>query len=95
MNNGMVEGLAAAFGERVWREAGEKPREQIERIYWIGMSRPPTAEERKLGESAIARLTEEWAHRMSGKTIGEAARKQALITYCHAIVNSAAFLYVD
>ncbi len=43
-----------------------------------------------LGQEALARLTEQW-----GRTEQETANAKALASYCHAIVNSAGFLYVD
>ena len=95
MNNRMVDRLASAFGERVWREAGEDPRKQVERVYWLALGRPPSDEERKLGEASLRKLAEEWVKLFGERAVGAAARQEALATYCHAIVNSAAFLYVD
>jgi cytochrome c553 len=92
MNNGMVQGLAEDFARRVRREAGTDPTKQIERVYLTALSRPPTEEEKQLGLSALTRLTEQWKkHRPEA----DEAALQALTTYCHAILNSAAFLYVD
>ena len=90
MNNGMVHRLAAAFAERVTREAGADPAKQVERAYWIALSRPPLEEERNVGLDALRKLTDGWA-----KTGRETASAKALATYCHAIINSAGFLYVD
>ena len=81
MNNGMVDQLAERFAERVKRDAGENVAAQVESVYWIALSRPPTKEERQLGETAIRELSKEWPG--------------ALKTYCRAIMNSAGFLYVD
>jgi hypothetical protein len=41
---------------------------------------------------ALAELAEEWAK--AGHT-AEGARQKALASYCHAVLNSAGFLYVD
>ena len=90
MNNGMVHQLAHAFAQRVIREAGADPQNQIERIYWLALGRPPLDEERSVGLNALRKLTKNWA-----KTSSETAASKALTTYCHAIVNSAGFLYVD
>jgi mono/diheme cytochrome c family protein len=95
LNNGMVDRLATSFGERVWDEAGGDITKQIDRVYWTAMSRPPTEEERRIGEAALARLAGEWIGLFGEKAVGETAKRQALNTYCHAILNSAAFLYVD
>jgi hypothetical protein len=89
MNNGMVDQLAERFAERVRREAGDDPAAQIELVYWIALSRPPSAAEKQVGLSALKDLTALWAK--TGATGG----KRALQTFCHALVNSAGFVYVD
>ena len=90
MNNGMVDQLAEQFAKRVSRET--EPEKQVEKVYLIGLSRLPTEEEKKIGVDALHQLTEEWSKPQAG---GDTARLHALKTYCHAIVNSAGFLYVD
>ncbi len=60
LNNEMIQQLAGFFAERVKKEAGSDPQKQIERAYWIALSRPPSEEERRtclevlnqLGQSA-------------------------------------------
>ncbi len=83
MNNGMVQTLAEHFARRVRKEAAEDPGRQIEWVYLAALSRPPNEEERQIGLAALARLS------------GKCGPETALTTYCHAILNSAAFLYVD
>ena len=56
------------------------------------LSRPPCEEEKTLGREALALLTEGWGNQRIDRD--EAARR-ALTTYCHTILNSAAFLYID
>jgi hypothetical protein len=96
MNNGMIDDLAASFAARVEAEAGAEPSRQIERIYLTALGRPASHQERQSGLSALARLTAQWADhlRSAGAPEGQAAHK-ALATYCHAVMNSASFLYVD
>ena len=93
LNNGMVDRLAGEFAERVRREAGAEPAAQVERTYWIALSRGPSKEECAFGVAALSRLSEQW--RTEGRLGDAAARQKALSTYCHAVVNSAGFLYVD
>jgi hypothetical protein len=90
MNNGRVEELAAALASRVSREAGDEQAKRVERVYWLALSRPPTDAEARVGVEALRQLTDGWS-----KTAGAKANEQALATYCHAVVNSAGFLYVD
>ena len=59
------------------------------------MSRPPTAKEHELGEAALKRFAGEWIGLFGERAVGETARREALVTYCHAILNSASFLYLD
>jgi hypothetical protein len=93
MNNGMVERLADEFAQRVSREAGAEPVAQVERAYWIALSRAPSAAEREAGVKALGTLATEWAKALPGNA--DPTRQKALATYCHAVVNSAGFLYVD
>jgi hypothetical protein len=97
MNNAMVQQLAEHFAGRVSREAPTNPARWIERVYWVALSRPPSAQEKQVGLDALAKLTGHWAKHLAaaGKPDQAAADRQARATFCHAIINSAAFLYVD
>jgi cytochrome c553 len=89
MNNGMVHQLAEDFARRVSHEAGTDPARHVERVYLIALGRLPGEEEKKTGMDALQKLAGLWSRH------GEAAGFKALATYCHAIMNSAGFLYVD
>jgi hypothetical protein len=91
MNNGMVLRLAEHFAGRVRREAGADPAKQVEAVYLTALSRFPTDEERRVGVAALEKLAGRWAENGDRASAG----LQALTTYCHAVVNSAEFLYVD
>jgi hypothetical protein len=97
MNNGMVHQLAEHFAARVRREAGSDPGNQIERIYLIALSRPPSNEEKEIGVAALRKFAGTWAKHLTaaGKPDGDAASMKALTTFCHTVMNSAGFLYVD
>jgi hypothetical protein len=45
----------------------------------------------------MAQLTEQWTANMkpNAKLSNEQAAQQALATYCHTMLNSAGFLYID
>ena len=65
---------------------------------WIAFGRPPSDEEKAVGLAALARLTDGWRSQPAGAAKpgrGRPGRSTALTTYCHAILNSAGFLYVD
>jgi hypothetical protein len=97
MNNGMIHELADAFARSVESDAGSNAERQIDRIYLVALGRAADADERALGVSSLSRLAERWAI----PTLGGAppdragAAHKALATYCHTILNSAEFLYVD
>ena len=96
MNNGMVEKLAEELAKRVRRDAGDDRAKQIDTLYLIALSRLPTDDEKQLGRESIRELVGVWEKQLaSSKPTGSAIELKALTTYCHAILNSAAFLYVD
>ncbi len=57
MNNGMIDDLADSLAKRVVELAGSDPKQQIEKLYWIALSRPPDEEERKLSLEGLAKLS--------------------------------------
>ena len=83
-NDSLVRAFASAFAARIEREAGQDPARQVERMYWIALSRPPTEEERNVTLEGLSRLKEVL------EKPGD-----ALARLCHTLLNSAAFLYVD
>jgi hypothetical protein len=96
MNNGMVQQLAEQFARRVRNEAGADPARQIERTFLIALGRPPGGEEKRLGLDALRQLADRWGKQLAAaKPDQEEIDLKALTTFCHALVNSAGFLYVD
>lgn len=84
MNNGMVRRLAGAMAGRVRREAGDDPQKQVETLFWLALSRPPTAEEDKASLETLAKVKPALKD-----------DEQALAELCHSVFNSAAFIYID
>jgi len=85
LNNARVHELSRALAERVATMGGGEPEAQVEALYHLALSRSPGKEEIRLGVKALQELKEEW----------EKEPHRALETYCHTILNSAAFLYID
>ncbi|MBC8353827.1 MAG: PSD1 domain-containing protein [Planctomycetes bacterium] len=89
MNNEHVRDLAKAFASRIleMNDGHADPGDgvHVDTVYQLAMSRQPSDEERRLGIETLKELESEWT---------EQPRK-ALETYCHTILNSAAFIYVD
>lgn len=95
MNNGMVRQLATAFAQRVAAQA-EDATAQVERAILLAYSRPATSQERQQGVQALDELTAAWRDHLQSQGEDDAdARQRALASYCHALLNSAEFLYVD
>ncbi len=83
LNNAFVHEQSRAFAARLHREAGEQREKQIERAWWLALSRAPTAKERA---AALAHLE---AQNSSGD--GD----PALASLCHVLLNTNEFIYVD
>lgn len=93
MNDTMIRTLSTSFAERVIGEAGQKPYRQVEHAYQLALNRQPSDEEKTLGQTALAELTAHWkANPDDDKT---PAATRALAIYCHTLINSAAFLFID
>lgn len=88
LNNARVRELASALASLVEGKCdGETDpvRARVEAAYPIVFGRLPSPEERAAGVEALRALEREWS--------GDETR--ALETYCHTLLNSAAFAYVD
>ena len=72
---------------------GENARLQAIRVYRIALGRAPNHEELGASVPVLERLRREWAAKL--KNDEAAARRRALGNLCHAVINSAAFLYLD
>jgi hypothetical protein len=71
---------AKFFAERVRKEAGPDPVEQIERAFLIAFGRPPTAAEKEKVRTFLATIP---------------SQEDSLIGVCRVLLNSNEFLYVD
>ncbi|MEJ7590725.1 MAG: c-type cytochrome domain-containing protein [Planctomycetaceae bacterium] len=58
---------------------------QVDTVYELALSRLPSDIERRIGIESLNQLQIEW----------QGDRHAALATYCHTILNSAAFLYIN
>jgi hypothetical protein len=84
LNAAFVRKQAELLADRVTREAGSDAAAQVEHLYKIAFSRPPTTEERILGMSFLA---------TSNDSQGSDGRR-GLVNYCHAIMGLNEFIYV-
>jgi hypothetical protein len=93
LNNKWIRELADRFAERVERQVGENPRLQVTRVYRIALGRVPNHEELAVSVTMLGRLRDEWAAKL--KDDDPTASRRALGNLCHAVMNTAAFLYLD
>jgi len=92
LNNEHVRELANALANRVQAIVSSQDplrvdpdAAQVDTVYQLALNRLPSDVERRIGIESLNRLQTEW----------QGDRHSALATYCHTILNSAAFLYVD
>ena len=93
LNNAMVHELARHFADRVIDRAGSDPSAQIREVYRLALSRRPTAEEEGTANTALVKLRKHW--REKAAATDDSAARDSLASFCHAIMNSAEFLYID
>ena len=92
MNNAHVRQLANDFANRVQAILSgqdslrvDPDAALVDTVYELALNRMPSDFERRIGIESLNQLQSEW----------QGNRHAALETYCHTILNSAAFLYVD
>ena len=99
MNSEILRGNSRYMAGRIIDEVGDDPAELVERVYLTALSRPPSAKERTDGVSTLSEMTKAWRRRLEEQVPMEPKRTKArwlaLATLCHAVLNSAEFLYVD
>ncbi len=107
-NNAMVFEVAEALAKRIEREVGESVESQVAAVFQQTLGRPPTAEQMKLGMETVGEFAAHWRTQLVGDVdrridagnshasdAERTARHRSLVDFCHAIFNSASFLYVD
>lgn len=93
LNNGMVHELAGHFAGRLKRE-GSNSDEQL-KIAWLwAFGRPITKNELIDSRTALAKLESDWMGQIADDD-QTSSFEHALADICHALFNSAEFLYID
>ncbi len=99
LNSDLLRESARYFAGRVMDAAGDDVARQVDRVYLAALSRPPSAEEKVMGVRALGDLTRHWREHLDQETPAEPkeakARWLALGAYCHTILNSPDFVYID
>ena len=94
MNNRDVMIQAGALAGRIEREAGGATAAQIRLAWSYALAQPPAAEDLEAAEKFLAaqRKVYEERKQLPG---GQTAAQMALANYCHALICSNGFLYVE
>lgn len=85
LNNERVHELSLGFADRVQREAESRSMTQTEAAWLLAFGRQPSAEESDTVQAGMRQLVRAW----------NGDRDAAFRSWCHTLLNSAEFLYVD
>lgn len=102
-NDAAIRQSAMRFAERVLdatdKGSGDSiatSESQVEQVYWIALGRPPTIDERSTCVEILERMRSTFANQAPATgALDKAAARQSLAAFCHTILNSADFLYID
>jgi hypothetical protein len=83
MNDKLVLGWSQAFADRVLNDSGLDEKQRIDRAYRIAFSRIPKPEER----AQVAEFLKTQS--------AMAGEKQAFADFCHVLLSSNEFLYIN
>ena len=99
MNGSMAWNLARYMAGRVMDDSEGDRAKVVENIYMRAYSRPPSEQEVSDGMQAIAAFREKWPARLDADNTdaprGANAQWLAVANFCHAILNSAEFSFID
>jgi hypothetical protein len=96
LNNAAIHDLAGLFAHRVQREAGADVLARVVRAHELAFGIAPSEDEQRIARESLQQLTQHWLVKLGERPDAQAeAAEQALHNYCHALMNSAAFVYVD
>lgn len=96
LNDETVHNLSDAFAERIDREAEGELNAQVDFAFRAALNRPAGKEERALSKQAIERFEKHWKQvQATDAKTDISPRRRALADFCHTLINSAAFLYID
>ena len=96
-NSELVRDSAHHFAGRVIDAVGAEVESQVEQVYLTALTRWPTMSEKQEAVREIEQLQQYWLKHLEEQVPAEPKRPRArwlaLATFCHAILNSAEFIY--
>ena len=96
MNNKMVHELAGSLADRIHEQVGDDFDRQIDALYRIVLSRLPDQDQRVATKYALLEMRKQWNEQANASDDQQRSPAlRALDNLCHALLNSAEFVYVD
>ena len=99
MNGSDVWDHSRYMAGRLIDEIGPDPRHQVEEVFLRALSRRPSESEMKVSLAALEEFTEIWPKRLNKDRdpapVQWKSRWLALASFCHSVLNSAEFSFVD
>ena len=95
LNNGMIHDLSDRLAAAVERQAGTSEQRQLQLAFVLTTGRPPTTGQLAIATESLQKLQADWRATAESAADKENVSHKALADFCHALLNSAAFLYVD
>ena len=98
-NSELLRTSARYMAGRVIDAVGDDVPKQIQRVYWVTLTRSPSPEEARTAEAALRNLIREWQRHLESEVPAEPITRKAqwlaLASLCHTYLNSAEFLYLN
>ena len=96
MNNARVHDWAVSFADTLIAQSNGNVELEIRNLFRHCLGRPPSDREFGVARDYYKQLVERWSDsREGGKSRASDPSRQALASLCHAMFNSAVFLFVD
>ena len=99
MNGSVVWKHSRYMAGRIIDEVGQDVGKQVEKSYWLSLSRPPANWELRQGQSVLQEFAGYWSERLKSDRQATPVQGQsrwlALASFCHTLLNSAEFSFVD
>jgi hypothetical protein len=98
-NSAVVLNHARYLAGRIIDEQPASPERQIEQAYWRILSRRPSTEEIGQGVRSVAAMIRQWEDHLRSENhqapLRSTAEWSALADFCHAMLSSAEFAYIE
>jgi hypothetical protein len=95
LNGAFVQEQAAHWANRLRREAGEEPADQVRRAFTLALCRPPRPDELRLALDFLSRQERQIASETRHIRSAGDSRQQALAALCVVLFNTNEFFYIE